>query len=118
MSVVLNNRPVALVTDACGGIGQACCRILGRTFRLGLTARIVSISPGTIYTPMGRAEHDSNPAAAAVVQATPVGRWGSPNDIAAACEFLVSDQASFITGTDLRVDGGVTPALRSMASSD
>jgi NAD(P)-dependent dehydrogenase (short-subunit alcohol dehydrogenase family) len=75
-------------------------------------ARIVSISPGTIFTPMGRAENDVNPAAAAVVKATPVGRWGMPMDIASAVEFLVSDVAGFITGTDLRVDGGVMAALR------
>jgi NAD(P)-dependent dehydrogenase (short-subunit alcohol dehydrogenase family) len=74
--------------------------------------RIVSISPGTIYTPMGRTENDRNPAAARVVGMTPAGRWGMPSDIAAAVEFLISDTAGFITGTDLRVDGGVTPALR------
>jgi NAD(P)-dependent dehydrogenase (short-subunit alcohol dehydrogenase family) len=75
-------------------------------------ARIVSLSPGTIWTPMGRREAEINPGAAAVVAATPVGRWGSPLDIAAAAGFLASDAAGFITGTDLRIDGGVTPALR------
>ena len=74
--------------------------------------RIVSVSPGTIYTPMGRTENDRNPAAARVVTLTPAGRWGMPSDIASAVEFLISDTAGFITGTDLRVDGGVTPALR------
>jgi NAD(P)-dependent dehydrogenase (short-subunit alcohol dehydrogenase family) len=74
-------------------------------------ARIISISPGTIWTPMGRREAETNPAAAAVVHATPMQRWGTPGDIANAIEFLVSDRASFITGCDLRVDGGVTPAL-------
>jgi NAD(P)-dependent dehydrogenase (short-subunit alcohol dehydrogenase family) len=75
-------------------------------------ARLVSISPGTIWTPMGRKEAETNPAAAAVADATPMGRWGSPLDIAAAVAFLTSDAASFITGCDLRIDGGVTPALR------
>lgn len=74
-------------------------------------ARIVSISPGTIWTPMGRTEADTNPAAAAVVAATPVGRWGTAMDIANAVDFLSSDLAGFITGCDLRIDGGVTPAL-------
>jgi NAD(P)-dependent dehydrogenase (short-subunit alcohol dehydrogenase family) len=74
--------------------------------------RIVSISPGTIFTPMGRAENDRNPAAARVVNATPLGRWGMAMDIASAVEFLISDAAGFITGTDLRIDGGVMPALR------
>jgi NAD(P)-dependent dehydrogenase (short-subunit alcohol dehydrogenase family) len=75
-------------------------------------ARIVSISPGTIWTPMGRREAEENPAALAVVEATPIGRWGTVMDIAAAVRFLVSDAAGFITGTDLRIDGGVTPFLR------
>jgi NAD(P)-dependent dehydrogenase (short-subunit alcohol dehydrogenase family) len=75
-------------------------------------ARIVSLSPGMIWTPMGQREADGNPFAAAVVEATPVGRWGAPNEIAAAARFLASDAAAFITGTDLRVDGGVTPVMR------
>ena len=84
-----------------------------RASALGATGRrIVSISPGTIYTPMGRAENDRNPAAARVVNATPMGRWGMAMDIASAVEFLISDAAGFITGTDLRIDGGVMPALR------
>jgi NAD(P)-dependent dehydrogenase (short-subunit alcohol dehydrogenase family) len=74
-------------------------------------ARIVSISPGTIWTPMGRKEAESNPGAAAVVEATPAGRWGTAMDIANAADFLVSDLAGFISGCDLRVDGGVTPAM-------
>lgn len=75
-------------------------------------ARIASISPGTIWTPMGRREADGNPAAAAVVHATPLGRWGTVMDIAAAARFVASDAAGFFTGCDLRVDGGVTAALR------
>lgn len=72
-------------------------------------ARIVSISPGVIWTPMGRREADSGAAAAAALEATPIGRWGTPMDIAAAAEFLSSDLAGFITGCDLRVDGGSIP---------
>lgn len=74
-------------------------------------ARILSISPGVIWTPMGRREVEVNPGAAAVVQAAPAGRWGTVADIASAVDFLTSDLASFITGCDLRIDGGVTPAL-------
>lgn len=74
-------------------------------------ARIVSISPGMIWTPMGRHEVASNANAVAVLEATPAGRWGTGMDIAAAAWFLASDAAGFITGTDLRVDGGVTPVM-------
>lgn len=74
--------------------------------------RILSVSPGTIRTPMGLTEAENNPAAQAVVDATPVGRWGGVLDIANLVEFLVSDRATFITGTDILIDGGVTAALR------
>jgi NAD(P)-dependent dehydrogenase (short-subunit alcohol dehydrogenase family) len=75
-------------------------------------ARIVSVSPGLIATPMGRKEAAENEAAAALLRATPADRWGTPLDIAAAVEFLASDQAGFISGCDLRVDGGLTGGLR------
>lgn len=73
-------------------------------------ARIISVSPGTTWTPMARREVEENPLTRAVVEATPLGRWGTAMDIANAVRFLVSDAASFITGCDLRVDGGATPA--------
>ena len=75
--------------------------------------RILSVSPGIIATPMGRKEVEENPYAQHTLDATPAGRWGSPADIAYAVEFLASERASFMTGSDIRVDGGVTPVLRS-----
>jgi 3-oxoacyl-[acyl-carrier protein] reductase len=44
---------------------------------------------------------------AAVAAAVPLGRIGLPQDIANACLFLLSDKASYITGTELIVDGGL-----------
>ena len=79
------------------------------------SARIVSISPGLIHTPMGRKEVAENERAAAVLEAIPGKRWGSPLDIANAAAFLASNEASYITGCDLKVDGGVT-AQRSAAA--
>jgi len=77
-------------------------------------ARIVSISPGTILTPMQRQEEAAGSPAAAMAKATPMGRIGTSMDIAMAVRFLASDEASFITGCDLRVDGGSTPVIRAM----
>lgn len=82
-----------------------------RWARLG--ARLTSISPGLIATPMGRLEANQSKEAAALLQATPIGRWGAPLDIANAAEFLASDLAGFITGCDLLVDGGMIAAMRS-----
>lgn len=76
-------------------------------------ARIVSISPGMTFTPMGRHEAAVDEASAALVTAAPLGRWGTPMEIAAAVAFLISPAASFITGSDLKVDGGAVAMARS-----
>ncbi|RAY12405.1 short-chain dehydrogenase [Actinomadura craniellae] len=77
-------------------------------------ARINSISPGVVSTPAGLAELESpnGPALKEMIDGSAVGRVGTPGDVAAAAEFLLGPAASFITGTDLLVDGGVTAAIR------
>jgi NAD(P)-dependent dehydrogenase (short-subunit alcohol dehydrogenase family) len=75
-------------------------------------ARLVSISPGIIETPMSKQEFEIHPTMKDMVAMTPLKRTGQPEEIAAAAEFLLSDNASFITGTDLRVDGGCTPTYQ------
>jgi NAD(P)-dependent dehydrogenase (short-subunit alcohol dehydrogenase family) len=77
-------------------------------------ARINSISPGIISTAMGTQELDgrSGPVMKAMIDGSAAGRIGTPGDIAAAVEFLLSPAASFITGADLVVDGGITGAVR------
>ena len=76
-------------------------------------ARINSISPGIISTPMGQEELASplGDGMRSMIAASAAGRLGTPDDIAAAAAFLLGPDASFITGTDLLVDGGVTAAL-------
>lgn len=67
-----------------------------------------TIPPGFIITPMSyRAEAQGNlPSLDAVVARTPVRRGGTPDDIAAACAFLCSDDAGYITGQLIGVNGG------------
>lgn len=76
-------------------------------------ARIVSISPGMTFTPMGRHEAEVDEACAALVTSAPLGRWGTPMEIASAAAFLISPAAAFITGSDLKLDGGAVAMARS-----
>jgi NAD(P)-dependent dehydrogenase (short-subunit alcohol dehydrogenase family) len=82
--------------------------------------RVVSISPGVISTPMGQAELAGpfGDGMRHMIEMSGTGRIGTPDDIAAAVEFLASPAASFITGTDLLVDGGVVAALGSARVAD
>jgi NAD(P)-dependent dehydrogenase (short-subunit alcohol dehydrogenase family) len=77
-------------------------------------ARINSISPGVISTAMGRLELEGESGALmrAMVDNSGLRRLGTPEDIAAAAEFLLGPSAAFVTGTDLLVDGGVVAAVR------
>ncbi|WP_237421498.1 SDR family oxidoreductase [Gordonia sp. SID5947] len=81
--------------------------------RLGpVGGRICSISPGLIDTPQGRQEAAGNPRMAAWAQQTPLQRLGRADEVAAVAEFLLSDAASFLSGIDLLVDGGLCAAVR------
>ncbi len=73
--------------------------------------RVCSISPGMIDTPMGNQEADAQEAMTAMLALSPVPRLGHPEELAAVVAFLVSDEAAFLTGTDVLVDGGVCAAL-------
>jgi NAD(P)-dependent dehydrogenase (short-subunit alcohol dehydrogenase family) len=93
--------------------------------------RVNSVSPGSVDTPMLRAAaRDLSPGDPDSVIAQwgaqhPIGRVGSPAEIADTILFLVSPLSSFVTGADLRVDGGVlagvalpAPAAASPAPDD
>lgn len=80
-------------------------------------ARIVSLSPGLIASPMGALEFEHSPAKRELYAQTPLAREGTMLEIADAVEFLASDRASFISGTDLLVDGGLAGTLASATSS-
>jgi NAD(P)-dependent dehydrogenase (short-subunit alcohol dehydrogenase family) len=85
--------------------------------RLGpLGARVVSLSPGLIDTPQGRQEAAEHPSIAMMLQATPLQRMGEPEEIAKVVTFALSDDASFLNGIDLLVDGGVIAAITAHAS--
>jgi NAD(P)-dependent dehydrogenase (short-subunit alcohol dehydrogenase family) len=69
--------------------------------------RVNAICPGVIWTPMvQRLTGDDEDAKAAFVAMEPVNRLGTPEDIAAMALYLASDEAAFVTGAALPIDGG------------
>lgn len=73
-------------------------------------ARIVSLSPTLTATPMGASEISHTPAAGAFISGGPVGRMATAMDVAMVVRFLIGPDAAFITGSDIRVDGGSVAA--------
>ena len=71
-----------------------------------LGIRVNAVAPGTVRTPMTEVMFQDPDEAARIRASHPIGREGRPEEIAAAILFLASDEASFITGAILPVDGG------------
>ena len=70
--------------------------------------RVNSVHPGFVDTPMTVPGHSNPDVAAKRMEATPLGRFGTPYDIAAGCLYLASDESSWVTGSELVIDGGMT----------
>lgn len=92
---------VAYVSAKSGllGMTRAMAIDLGR---MGITVN--ALAPGSINSPMNASQSDDK--ANDWGKETPVGRWGTAEDVANAAVFLALDESSYITGAELKVDGG------------
>jgi NAD(P)-dependent dehydrogenase (short-subunit alcohol dehydrogenase family) len=95
------------------GASKAAVRSFARTWTVDLRQRKIrvnAISPGpidtTIFSTAVQTEEESKQVKASLVASVPMGRMGTPDEIAKAATFLASDDSSFITGIELFVDGG------------
>ena len=95
------------------GVIRLCQRRAGSWGQKG--ARILSISPGLIATPMGAREFKAQTTKHQLLETTPLGREGTMIEIAEVVDFLLSERASYISGIDLLVDGGLAAAIHHKA---
>jgi glucose 1-dehydrogenase len=70
--------------------------------------RVVSVAPGAIETPINADVLDDPKARAEVEAEIPLGRWGTVEDVSRAIAWLASEQAAYVVGSTLFVDGGMT----------
>ena len=108
MGTVARATIPAYVTSKAGlvGLTKAMAVELGPD---GVTVN--AIGPGYVATEMNTALVNDEAFNRMVIESTPAGRWGRPEEIAAAAVFLASDEASYVNGQTLLVDGGMTIAL-------
>lgn len=76
-------------------------------------AHVISLSPGLITTKQGALVFQNSAGTQRIFQLSPLKREDTRQEIAGAVEFLASSRASFFSGKDLRVDGGLGAALSS-----
>jgi glucose 1-dehydrogenase len=70
--------------------------------------RVNAVAPGAIRTPINRNAWETEAALRKLLELIPYGRIGEPDDVARAVAWLASDEADYVTGTTLYVDGGMT----------
>lgn len=87
-----------------GGVGQLTKSLAIAYAPDGI--RVNAVAPGWIATPLTQPLQDDPARSASILARTPLGRWGTPQDVAGPVLFLASPAARFVTGVILPVDGG------------
>jgi NAD(P)-dependent dehydrogenase (short-subunit alcohol dehydrogenase family) len=116
-AIVVNGSMVSIKGAPAFGVyaaTKAALRSFVRTWASDLKGRDIRVNvvaPGTIVTPaykseLGMSDEDIAGFSKHAAEVTPLGRVGQPDEVAAAVSFLASDEASYITGIELFVDGG------------
>ena len=116
-AIVVNGSMVSIKGLPAFGVyaaSKAALRSFARTWAVDLKDRKIRvnvISPGTVVTPaykseLGLSDEQIKEFTAQAAAVTPLGRAGTPDEIAKAVVFLASDDSSYITGIELFVDGG------------
>jgi NAD(P)-dependent dehydrogenase (short-subunit alcohol dehydrogenase family) len=115
-SIILNASIVASKGNPASSVysaSKAAVRSFARTWTMDLKERKIrvnALSPGPIKTPAYDRIEQSGPAGRQMVESivnrVPMARFGTPEEIASAAVFLASDDSSFVTGSELFVDGG------------
>lgn len=116
-SIVLNtsvNARIGMPNTSVYGASKAALASLIRTLSselIGRGIRVNAISPGPISTPLygklGFSDEKLKSVAASIQNQVPAGRFGEPSEIANAVVFLASDEAPYIVGSELAIDGGM-----------
>jgi glucose 1-dehydrogenase len=104
------HEDIPMVGNAVYCAAKGGLRMLTRTLANELAPhgiRIVNVGPGAIETPINKATLADPQKHAALLAEIPLGRLGQPDDVANAVIWLASDEASYVTGTTLFIDGGL-----------
>lgn len=99
------------------GRPNRCAYVSAKTGLLGLTRamaidlsvkkiRVNAIAPGMIASPFNQSFAEADDTGPAWAGENLIGRWGQPDDIAGAAVFLASEEAGFITGSEIKIEGG------------
>ena len=113
--VIINMSSVHEIIPWAGHINYASAkggiRMLTRSLAQEVAAegiRVNAVAPGAIQTPINKDAWDSESALKQLLKLIPYGRIGQPEDVARATIWLASDEADYVTGTTLFVDGGMS----------